>query len=125
MTKRERRQRGAAGRLVFGAFLVGLGCLLLADNLGFAVPHGLWSYWPFLLIALGAVKMLWPGDADERGGGYWILVSGIYCWISSWGLYGLHWGSAWPIFLLAGGLGIFVRGLGRRPAVEGSSVDET
>jgi len=106
---------------VIGVFLVGLGGLLFADNLGYEIPGGLWNYWPFLLIGLGAVKMLWPGDGDEREGGYWILVSGLYCWISSWELYGLHWGTAWPIFLLAVGLGMVFRGLLRRPAVEGGS----
>jgi len=125
MTRRDRRERGTAGRLVIGVFLLGLGGLLLADNLGYNIPGRVWDYWPFLLIGLGAVKMLWPGDGDEREGGYWILVAGLYCWISSWGLYGLHWGSAWPIFLLAAGLGMVVKGMGRRrPPAEGSSASE-
>jgi hypothetical protein len=114
MTKRDEARRGSAGRLVIGAFLLALGGLLLAGNLGFDVPHQAWSYWPFLLLGLGAVKLLWPGDADERASGYWIFVAGLYCWVSSWRLFDLDWGNAWPIFLVAGGLEMVAGTLGRR-----------
>jgi acyl-CoA synthetase (AMP-forming)/AMP-acid ligase II len=47
----------------------------------------------------------------------WIFVAGLYCWIASWRLFGLHWGSAWPIFLLAAGLSMVFGGFARRAAV--------
>lgn len=103
MNERSRR-RGSAGRVVLGLFLLALGVLLLADNLGYEVPGSVWSYWPLLLVALGAVKLIWPGDRDERGGGYWLLVVGIYGWIATRGLFGLSWGTAWPLMLIAVGL---------------------
>lgn len=114
MTRRETRRKGSAGRLVIGVFLLGLGALLLGDNLGYDIPGEVWNYWPFLLIGLGLVRMLWPGERDERESGFWVLVAGLYCWISSWRLFGLHWGSAWPIFLLAGGLTMVLEGFGGR-----------
>ena len=40
-------------RLIWGLFLIALGGMLLAVNLGWELPHGVWNYWPFLLIALG------------------------------------------------------------------------
>lgn len=117
MTTHGDGRRRSAGRMVIGVFLLGLGGLLLADNLGFDIPGGVWTYWPFLLLGLGAVKMLWPGDGDDREGGFWILVAGLYCWIASWRLFGLHWGSAWPIFLLAAGLSMVFGGFARRAVV--------
>ncbi len=105
----ERKDRDEARRnvtrLVFGAFLMLVGGLLIADNLGFDVPVSVWSYWPFLLIALGAVKLL-AGPGDGREGGFWMVLAGVYGWVSIFRVAGLSWGSAWPIFLLGAGLWI-------------------
>lgn len=106
MNERRDRRRTLA-RPVFGAFLMLVGGLLIADNLGFDVPAGVWSYWPFLLIALGATKLVLD-EGDGRGGGYWLIVAGVYGWLSIFRVAGLHWGSAWPIFLLAAGLWIVI-----------------
>lgn len=40
-------------RLVLGLFLLGLGALMLAVNLGYQVPLGWWRYFPVPLMALG------------------------------------------------------------------------
>lgn len=125
----ERREREEARRnfmrLVFGAFLMLVGGLLIADNLGVDVPASVWSYWPFLLIALGAVKLV-VGPADGREGGFWMVLAGVYGWVSVFRVAGLTWGSAWPIFLLGAGLwiagGRFVCGAGRVAAGEKSDV---
>jgi hypothetical protein len=109
----ETRVRGAergsrvASRLVFGGFLILVGVLLLAGELGFDLARSAWSYWPFLLIAMGAAKLL-VGGRDGIEGGFWILMSGLYCAISTFGWFGLGWGSAWPLFLLAAGVWIAV-----------------
>lgn len=115
MIATKERGWGSPGRLVIGAYLLVIGALLLASNLGYDVPGELWSYWPFLLVGLGLVKLLWPESSEERAGGFWLLASGIYAWISIWNLFGLHWGSAWPIFLVAGGVAIVFRGLCGKP----------
>jgi len=115
---RETRERGwgSAGRLVIGIYLLGIGALLLASQLGHDIPGELWSYWPFLLVGLGVVKLLWPENAEERSGGLWMLAAGVYAWISLWRLFGLDWGSAWPIFLLAAGASILFGGACDRSA---------
>jgi hypothetical protein len=98
------RRRGlGASRLVLGLYLVLMGALVLAVNLGYEIPGRLWSYWPFLLVGLGAVKLAWAGERDERRSGYWLLIVGLYGLICVFGLFGLGWGEAWPIFLLAYG----------------------
>lgn len=102
-----RERRRTASRFVFGAFLMGIGGLLIADNLGLDVPAGVWSYWPFLLIGLGVAKLALD-EGDGRGGGFWLLVAGVYGWLSVFRVAGLHWGSAWPVFLLAAGLWIVI-----------------
>lgn len=98
-----RARRSPAGNLIFGAFFLLLGGLLLAGNLGYEIPVRVWNWWPFLLIALGAARLLGLGGA-RRGGGLWLLAAGVYGWIGTWNLFGLTWHSAWPVFLIALGV---------------------
>ncbi len=100
---RSHRRRGS--RLILGGFLMLLGALLIAENLGFDVPRSVWSYWPFLLMALGVAKLLLD-EGEGRGGGFWLILAGLYGWISIFGIAGLTWGTAWPVFLL--GLGFWI-----------------
>lgn len=98
-----------ANRLIWGLFLIAIGALLLAVNLGVELPHGVWNYWPFLVIAMGAAKMLFGGDLGGGGGGFWLVLGGLYGWISIWHVWGLTWGTAWPIFVIAGGLSVLLK----------------
>lgn len=108
-------RRRAGGRLVHGLFLLTIGALLLADNPGFDVPRRIWSYWPFLLLGLGAVKLLGPGRPEDRRGGYWLFVVGLWGLVGVFGLFGLDWSNSWPLFLVAVGLlMVFEGALGRR-----------
>jgi hypothetical protein len=108
---------------VLGLFLLLLGGLLMAENLGWDVPGSVWSYWPLLLIALGLTKMLWPGRAEERDSGFWLLAGGIDGWIATRELFGLGWGTAWPIMLIAAGVHMALEGGfgGRRRAPKEAS----
>ncbi len=96
-------------RLIWGFFLIAIGAMLLAANLGMEVPRGVWNYWPFLLIVMGGTKMLLASDGESVGGGFWLVLAGLYGWISIWNVWGLAWGTAWPIFVIAGGLAILFK----------------
>jgi Domain of unknown function (DUF5668) len=88
-----------------------VGACLLAANLGFPIPHHIWSYWPMLLIGLGAIQLILPGPSNERLGGYWLIVVGIWGTINMFEIYGLHWGNSWPIFIIAAGLRVALGGI--------------
>lgn len=105
----ERIGKEMVNRLIWGFFLIAIGAMLLAANVGWIVPRGVWNYWPFLLIAMGAAKMLFGSDGESAGGGFWILLAGLYGWISIWNVWGLEWGTAWPIFVIAGGLSVLLK----------------
>lgn len=100
-------------RLVLGLFLLVLGALMLAVNLGFQVPIGWWRFFPVPLMVLGLWGLLMPSRHLDRSGGVWLLASGLYCLIGVFGLFGLGWGSAWPIFVIACGLSFMVRDTAR------------
>lgn len=92
-------------RLIWGLFLIAIGGMLLAVNLGMELPHGVWNYWPFLILALGAARMIFGRDSD----GFWLILGGLYGWISIWNIGGLTWATAWPIFVIAGGLSVLLK----------------
>lgn len=96
-------------RLIWGLFLIAIGGMLLAANLGVDLPHRVWNYWPFLLIAMGIARMLFVGGREGVSDGFWILLGGLYGWISIWHVGGLSWSTAWPIFVIAGGLSVLIR----------------
>jgi len=95
--------------LVLGIFLLGLGAVMLAINLGYGLPLGWWQYFPVPLIVLGLWGLIAPSRHLDRSGGVWLLATGIYCVIGVFGLFGLGWGGAWPIFVIAAGLSFILR----------------
>ncbi len=113
---RHRRTR-TASRPIWGLFLLIAGVALLAANLGWIDGRSVWSYWPFLLMALGGVKLLFARQ-EGCGNGLWLMLAGIYGWLSIWSVWGLTWGTAWPIFIIAAGLEMLARPW-MRPRPEG------
>jgi len=105
------RQRKINGRLVLGGFLMLLGVVMLADQLGVVGVGPFWEYWPVLLIGFGAVRLIVPDEPDGRWGGAWLLLVGLYCGASAWHWFGLDWGTSWPLMVIAAGLMIVARAL--------------
>jgi hypothetical protein len=66
-------------RLVLGLFLLALGGVMLAINLGYEVPTGWWRYFPVPLIALGLWGMVLPTRHLDRSGAIGLLATGLYC----------------------------------------------
>jgi hypothetical protein len=63
-------------RLVLGLFLLALGAVMLAVNLGYEIPTGWWRYFPVPLIALGLWGLVLPGRHLDRSGAIWLLATG-------------------------------------------------
>jgi hypothetical protein len=97
-------RRARRSRLVVGIFLLLLGALLLAVNLGYSLPWGWWQYLPWLLIGVGGWGLLVPSRHLDRSGGVWLLATGMYFLIGMHDLWGLGWGGGWPVFVIAAGL---------------------
>jgi hypothetical protein len=106
--------RKTRSSLTGGIILLLIGGFALAANLGLTMPHDWWAYWPWLLLVLGVLQFVWPGTIRDRLGGYWLLVVGGWGLINVYGLFGLYWGTSWPIFIIALGLRVVLGGLFRR-----------
>lgn len=100
--------RPRRSRLVLGIFLLVLGGVLLAANLGYGLPAGWWQYLPVLLIALGLWGLILPNRHLERAGGVWLLATGLYFLAGIFDWRDLGWSGAWPIFVIAAGLGFIL-----------------
>lgn len=96
--------RPRRSRLVVGIFLLLLGALLLAANLGYSLPWGWWQYLPWLLIGVGLWGLALPSRHLDRVGGVWMLATGVYFLIGMFELWGLGWSGGWPVFVIAAGL---------------------
>jgi len=90
--------------LVLGLFLLLVGGILLAANLGWGIPLDILLYWPILLMAFGLVGLVAPSRHLTRSGGMWMFVFGLYCQIGLTNWFGLAWWSAWPVFVIAAGV---------------------
>jgi hypothetical protein len=105
MTK-PRRTDDRHSPLVIGVILLVVGAGLLATNLGLNVPVHLWRYWPFVLLVPGLLATFFPSRHMTRTGGVWLLATGIYGLFGMYQPFGLGWGGAWPIFIVAAGFGV-------------------
>ncbi|MBM0103893.1 hypothetical protein JM946_04025 [Steroidobacter sp. S1-65] len=102
------QHRPRRSRLVMGIFLLVVGALMLAVNLGFGLPEGWWRYLPWLLIAFGLWGLAVPSRHLDRVGGVWMFATGLYFLFGLYHWWGLGWGGAWPIFVIAAGLGFIL-----------------
>ncbi len=95
------------GQIAVGLIILALGGMLLVDRLS-PGTYGMRSWWPFLLIVMGAAKMVnAPSATDrERGGrrsGMWLILVGSWGLINEWRLFGLSYGTSWPLLVMASG----------------------
>ena len=90
-------------RLVLGIFLIVLGAVLLAANLGYELPYGWWRFYPLVFVAFGLLGLFMPSRHLDRSGGVWLLATGVYCAIGVYDLFALGWTGGWPVFVIAAG----------------------
>ncbi|MGH7741316.1 MAG: LiaF transmembrane domain-containing protein [Candidatus Eiseniibacteriota bacterium] len=95
--------------IVWGMFLVVLGVLLLLERVG-GVHWPVGSLWPLVFLALAA------NSAIERqvGGTVMFLLLGLIFFSVTLGWFGLSYHSAWPLMMVAAGLGMVIRAVGSR-----------
>jgi predicted membrane protein len=94
------------GRVWAGLFVVGIGALLLLDQMGFPLPDWLFT-WPVLVIAMGLFVGL---RHNFRGGGGWlimVLIGGFFLMQDNFPGLPIH-RFLWPGILILVGLVIIV-----------------
>lgn len=97
-----------------GFILMAVGLWLLINTLDlFGLSYD--TSWPLLLVLIGTATLLAPksGEAGRRPRpGLSMILFGVLAWLAVNGVWGLSWGTVWPLFLVGGGLLIVLRALG-------------
>ncbi|MDT9000760.1 DUF5668 domain-containing protein [Paucibacter sp. APW11] len=110
---RELRTRHRHSHISTGLFLIGLGCLFLAERQGYLDREQLINLWPGLLTLVGLSQMIGARHAGEVfRGAFLVFVSGwLYVCIQH--LWGLNFYNSWPLLLIAAGVAKVLGGLFR------------
>ncbi len=100
--------------LLTGVMLIGIGLIFLASNLGTMPEINVARMWPLILVAIGVIKILAPGD-DSRWDGVPLILIGAIFLAHNYRVMRIH--DSWPLFIVVAGLTVMF-GAGRRK-VEG------
>ena len=109
---------------VFGLMIIALGVVLMLDRAGIVNLFGRSTFWPFIIIAFGLVKLSQRHDDDRRHGWGWLFF-GVLMLLNEMRV--LRFRDSWPLFLVAVGIGIVLKEVsGRRgkPGPQGPGVFE-
>lgn len=98
-------------KLVVGLVLLGAGVAALLDAIDVWEIGMLWRYWPLILIAIGAANAYEALRRRNGDGSYFLLGVGIWMLVGSFNLFGLSYGSAFPIAIIVVGLGAVVHAI--------------
>jgi hypothetical protein len=120
---RRGEERKRATNLVLGLGLMLLGSLMLLDRFEVLDAGDYSHYWPLLLVAMGLVQLMVPDEEGRRGGGLWLLATGVLLQLLVLRI--LRFRESWPLLLVVGGAGIALGALarGRRHGPTGEAHD--
>jgi hypothetical protein len=90
-------------RLTIGVLIVALGVALLLDRAGVIDAFGRSSFWPFVIIVVGLVKLANRPEHGPRQGGWWVFF-GVLLLLNQMRVLWLR--DSWPLFLVAIGISI-------------------
>jgi hypothetical protein len=112
--------RAHAG-VIPGIIFVGIGALLLLNNLQIFPLHEVWRYWPAILIAVGMVKLVDSTYGGGRAAGAIMVVGGGVLLAHTMGFITIRRQDIWPlIFIGIGLLMLFQRTIGWQVTATGA-----
>ena len=104
-------------RLTIGLLIVALGVALLLDRTGVIDAFGRSTFWPFVIIVVGLVKLANRPPHGPWQGGWWVFF-GVWLLLNNMRV--LRFRDSWPLFLVAVGLSIVWNQIGaHRPRTPG------
>ncbi|HET7618043.1 MAG TPA: hypothetical protein VFK20_05995 [Vicinamibacterales bacterium] len=99
-----------AGRIAVGIVVLAFGVMLLLERAGVLDVHSGALVAPFFLIALGLARMVDPrpgcGRRHRALRGAPLLLIGLWMLVSELHLWGLDYGTSWPLILI--GMGVLM-----------------
>lgn len=105
------RPRIPIGKLVVGLVLLGVGIAALLDAIDVWEIGMLWRYWPLILIAIGVANAYEALRRRQGDGSYFLIGVGVWMLAGSFNLFGLSYGSAFPLAVIVVGLGAVIHAI--------------
>ncbi|MBI5647189.1 MAG: hypothetical protein HY962_09690 [Ignavibacteriae bacterium] len=97
------------GKVLTGVLIMAAGVLLLLSNFRLLDIGSVWSYWPLIIVAVGLDKLVTAANSKQRGEGVWLTFVGGWLLVSVQHIFGLTFGTSWPILLVGFGIGMVWR----------------
>jgi hypothetical protein len=95
-----------------------IGSALVLAGLGFLVGQAGWvlfsvtpRHWPIIPLFFGVARIVAPSADGRRNyrGGVWLVSIGLWGLVSEFGLFGLRYGTSWPLLVVAAGVNIVLQ----------------
>lgn len=93
------------GQLIAGIVVAGVGVLLLFQHVVDFYVRDVWHLWPLILVCIGIIRFASEGGRERRRSGLTLTIIGLWLLVSTLELFGLDWGTSWPLLLIGLGLG--------------------
>ncbi len=105
-------------RIIIALFIILIGALLLAKNLGMDIPFDAWELWPLILIFIGLGHLMRPARNRQPVSGLILILLGFIFLGNTLNWFYFNFSQLWPVFLIFIGLAM----MGKR---SWKAVDET
>jgi hypothetical protein len=113
-TQAARQPQPGTGKVVAGVIVMIVGLSLLVDRLDWDVRLS-GHFWPLILIVIGIARL---ADRSAACGarrsvrsGLWLVYVGLWGLINEFHLFGLNYGTSWPLLVIGAGVGMVWRAL--------------
>jgi cell wall-active antibiotic response 4TMS protein YvqF len=101
----QRPDRGPAhNHLIVGLVILGLGCILLLDQIGILDAGRVFLFWPLLLVYFGYRKFTGTRTLSGRFWGGFVLLLGLAFQAEALGFRHVRFDTIWPVLLICAGI---------------------
>lgn len=101
-------------QLMWGLALIAVGVTVFLVNLGLIEIHGIWHYWPLLLIASGVNSMIGYLTAKDFTDGLWQVLIGLWLFVVFNNEFGMTIRNSWPLPVIVCGITMVLEPLIKR-----------
>lgn len=102
------KEMHSRSQLLWGLIVIAVGVLFLTD-IDLPPIGQLWRYWPFLVMAFGAIKLIPPTSPKLMLDGLCQIAFAAWFYVSFERLWGLNFHNSWPILVIIAGASMLLQ----------------
>ena len=105
----QEQKASKAWTLWFGLVLMAFGLVMTLNQFDIAPAIGIGKIWPVAFIGEGAAKMYDAWGTPSAGSGIGLVMTGIWCLLVNFKIFGLTYHNAWPLLIVGVGISMMWR----------------